>query len=240
MKPNRVVSREEWTLARRAHLENEKALTRQRDALAAERRRLPWVKVEADYRFEGPEGPKGLADLFAGRSQLLVYHFMLGPGWEEGCKSCSFWADNYQGSVVHLGARDVTLVAVSRAPLAEIEAFRRRMGWSFPWFSSHGSEFNFDFGVSFTDAQREGDAANYNFATQHFGGDEAPGLSVFAAGDDGGVYHTYSTYARGLDAFNTTYQLLDLVPRGRDEDDLDYGMAWVRHHDRYPADAYSS
>jgi predicted dithiol-disulfide oxidoreductase (DUF899 family) len=233
MKPRSIVSREEWLEARRAHLASEKELTRQRDALAAERRGLPWVRLDRTYPFEGPGGPTTLADLFAGRSQLVVYHFMLGPGWEEGCKSCSFWADNYQGAVVHLAARDVTLAAVSRAPFAEIEAFRRRMGWSFPWVSSHGSDFNYDFGVSFTPEQREGEQPNYNFGTLHFAGEEAPGLSVFARGDDGAVYHTYSTYARGLDVFNGTYQLLDLVPKGRDEEGLDYSMAWVRHHDRY-------
>jgi len=195
---------------------------------------LPWVKPDKTYTFEGPDGRVTLADLFVGRSQLLVY-FMLEPGWEEGCKSCSFWADNYQGAIPHLAARDTTLVTVSRAPLKEIEAFRQRMGWDFPWLSSHGSDFNFDFGVSFTPEQRERGGPNYNFGTIAFGGEEAPGLSVFTRGDDGAVYHTYSTYSRGVDAFNGAYQLLDLVPNGRDEDGLDYTMAWVRHHDRYEA-----
>lgn len=230
-----TVSRDEWLAARQALLAKEKEFTKQRDAISAARRALPWVKVEKDYVFDGPDGKETLADLFDGRGQLIVYHFMLGPGWDEGCKSCSFWADNYQGAVAHLAARDVALVAVSRAPLAEIEAFRRRMGWSFPWVSSHGSSFNYDFGVSFTPEQRKGEAPNYNFGTLHFGGDEAPGLSVFARGDDGAVYHSYSTYSRGLDMFNGTYQMLDLVPKGRDEDGLDYPMAWVRHHDRYEA-----
>ncbi len=233
MRRNRVVSREEWLEARLAHLTREKELTRQRDALAAERRALPWVKLEKTYSFDGPDGRETLSDLFAGHSQLVVYHFMLGPGWEEGCRSCSFWADNYQGAVVHLAGRDVTLATVSRAPLKEIEAFRRRMGWSFKWLSSYGSDFNFDFRVSFTPEELEGDGAAYNFGTLRFGGEEAPGLSVFARDEDGAVYHTYSTYARGLDTLNGTYQLLDLCPSGRDEDDLDYPMAWVRHHDRY-------
>jgi len=233
MQRTQVVPREQWLEARLALLAKEKELTRQRDRLAAERRRLPWVKIEKSYAFEGPDGRETLGDLFAGRRQLIVYHFMLGPGWEEGCKSCSFWADSYQGSVVHLAARDAALVAISRAPWKEIEAFRVRMGWIFPWLSSHGSDFNFDFGVSFKPEDPESDAPNYNFGTLRFGGEEAPGLSVFARGEDGALYHTYSTYARGLDALNGTYQLLDLCPHGRGEDGLDYPMAWVRHHDRY-------
>lgn len=233
MQQNEIVSPEEWLKARLAHMEREKELTRQRDRLAAERRALPWVRIEKPYSFEAPTGPKSLADLFDGRSQLLVYHFMFGPGWDEGCKSCSFWADNYQGAIVHLAARDATLVTVSRAPLAELESFRRRMGWSFEWVSSHASDFNFDFGVSFTPEQLEGDGAPHNFGTSRFGGEEAPGLSVFARGDDGGVYHTYSTYSRGLDMLNGAYHLLDLCPKGRDEDDLDYSMSWLRLHDRY-------
>jgi predicted dithiol-disulfide oxidoreductase (DUF899 family) len=234
MKPNPVVSRDAWLDARCALLAREKELTRRREALAAERRKLPWVKVEKDYVFEGPDGRLTLADLFDGRSQLLVYHFMFGPDWDEGCPSCSFWTDNYHGAVVHLAARDVTLAAVSRAPIHKIEAFRKRMGWTaFRWVSSHGSDFNFDCEVSFTPEQLESDAPNYNFGTVHFGVDEGPGLSVFARGDDGAVYHTYSTFARGLDWINGTYQMLDLVPKGRDEDDLSYNQAWVKHHDRY-------
>lgn len=233
MNPPRVVSRDEWNKERLELLEREKALTRERDRLAAARRALPWVQVEKAYSFEGPDGRETLADLFAGRGQLIVYHFMLGPGWEEGCKSCSFWADNYQGAIAHLAARDATLVTISRAPLAEIEAFRGRMGWTFKWLSSHGSDFNFDLGVSFRPDELKGDEPNYNFETIHFGGEEAPGLSVFARDGEGAIYHTYSTYARGLDMLNGTYQLLDLCPKGRDEDGLDYTMAWVRHHDRY-------
>jgi len=233
MQLNRVVSRDEWLSARLDHLKNEKSLNRQRDQLSNERRALPWVRVDDPYAFDGPDGRETLADLFVGRDQLVVYHFMLGPGWEEGCKSCSFWADNYQGAIVHLAARDVTLVTVSRAPLVEIEAFRRRMGWDFKWVSSNACDFNFDFGVSFTDEEREGEGAPYNFGTLRFRGEEAPGLSVFARGDDGAVYHTYSTYSRGLDMFNGAYQILDLCPKGRDEDDLDYSMSWLRLHDRY-------
>jgi predicted dithiol-disulfide oxidoreductase (DUF899 family) len=234
MKPNPVVSRDAWLEARLALLAREKELTRQREALAAQRRAMPWVKIERDYVFESPEGRVTLADLFDRRSQLLIYHFMFGPEWDEGCPSCSYWADNYHGAVVHLAARDVAFAAVSRAPIAKIEAFRKRMGWSaFRWVSSHESDFNFEFAVSFTAEQLESDAPNYNFATQHFGVDEAPGVSVFARGDDEAVYHTYSTFARGLDWINGTYQMLDLVPKGRDEEGLSYNQAWVKHHDRY-------
>jgi len=233
MELNKVVSRAEWTQARLEHLGHEKELTHHRERVAAERRALPWVRIDEEYVFDGPAGRESLADLFAGREQLIVYHFMLAPGWEEGCKSCSFWADNYQGAIVHLAARDVTLVTVSRAPLEEIEAFRGRMGWGFKWVSSGGCDFNSDFDVSFTPEEREGDGAPYNFGTIRFRGEEAPGLSVFARGDDGSVYHTYSTYSRGLDMLNGTYQLLDLVPKGRDEDQLDYSMSWLRLHDRY-------
>ena len=233
MQTNDVVSREEWQKARLDHLKHEKELTRRREQLAAERRGLPWVRIEKSYLFDGPEGRESLADLFAGRDQLIVYHFMLGPGWDEGCKSCSFWADNYQGAIVHLAARDATLVTVSRAPLREIEAFRKRMGWSFKWVSSHDSDFNFDFNVSFTRAELEGDGALYNFETIRFRGEEAPGLSVFARGDDGELYHTYSSYSRGLDTLYGAYQLLDVCPKGRDEDGLDYSMSWLRLHDSY-------
>ncbi len=233
MKPNDVVSREAWLAARRELLAAEKQLTHQREAVAVARRKLPWVKVEKEYVFDGPDGEVTLADLFAGRDQLIVYHFMFGPDWEEGCPSCSFWADQYQGSVVHLAARDTTLVAISRGPLEALQAYRKRMGWDFTWVSSANNTFNFDFAVSFPEERREGDAPNYNFGTVHFGMEEAPGLSVFARGDDGAVYHTYSTYARGLDPFNGAYQMLDVVPKGRDEDDLPYSMAWVRRHDSY-------
>jgi predicted dithiol-disulfide oxidoreductase (DUF899 family) len=173
------------------------------------------------------------ADLFGGRSQLLVYHFMFHPDWNAGCKSCSFWADNYNSIIVHLNQRDVNLVAISRAPYPKLAAFRKRMGWSFEWVSSFGNDFNRDFAVSFSPGEAGDDGKNYNFGTAHFGGQEAPGLSVFFKDADGGIFHTYSTYARGLDMFNGAYHYLDIVPKGRDEDALPYGMAWVRLRDEY-------
>lgn len=227
-----VVSRTEWLAARKALLAREKEFTRARDALSAERRKLPWVRIEKRYEFEGPEGKETLADLFGGRSQLAVYHFMLGPDWNEGCKSCSFWADNFNGIDVHLAHRDLTLVAVSRAPLAKIAAFRRRMGWTFKWVSSFGSDFNRDFHVSFTPEEIKG-KVDYNYERQTFPADEAPGMSLFVRDPGGAVFHTYSCYARGLDMINGAYHILDLAPKGRDEGNQPYAMAWVRHHDRY-------
>jgi predicted dithiol-disulfide oxidoreductase (DUF899 family) len=228
-----VVSREQWLEARRAHLAREKELTRLRDRVSAERRALPWVKVDKPYVFERPGGTATLAELFGGRHQLIVYHFMLGPGWQEGCPSCSFLADHIDGAVVHLAQRDVTLLAVSRAPLQQIEAFKRRMGWRFAWVSSYGSEFNFDYHVSFTRAQMASGAVDYNFAPREFPSEEAPGLSVFYKDAHGDVFHTYSAYARGLDLLIGAYNYLDLAPKGRDEEALAFTMAWVRHHDRY-------
>ena len=228
-----VVSADEWKAAREELLVKEKELTRARDALAAERRRMPRLAVEKEYRFEGTDGPLSLADLFGGRRQLIVYHFMLGPGWQEGCPSCSFLADHIDGAVVHLAQRDVTLVAVSRAPLRQIEAFKQRMGWRFTWVSSYGSEFNFDYQVSFTKAQMASGAVDYNFAAREFPSEEAPGLSVFYKDEPGDVFHTYSAYARGLDLLVGAYNYLDLAPKGRDEEALAFTMAWVRHHDRY-------
>jgi predicted dithiol-disulfide oxidoreductase (DUF899 family) len=227
-----IVSQEAWLAARRAHLAKEKEFTRLRDELSAERRALPWTRVEKRYAFEGPDGRQTLPELFDGRSQLIVYHFMLGPGWEEGCKSCSYVADHFDGALVHLAHRDVTLVAVSRAPLAEIEAFKERMGWRFPWFSSFGSDFNADFHVSFTKEQLAAGKVDYNYRLVE-GEDELPGLSVFYQDGDGAVFHTYSAYARGLDMLVGTYNWLDLAPKGRDEAALPWTMAWVRHHDRY-------
>jgi predicted dithiol-disulfide oxidoreductase (DUF899 family) len=228
----RVVSRDEWTTARVALLAHEKELTRLRDAISRQRRELPWVRIDKDYVFEGPHGTQTLGDLFEGRSQLLVYHFMFDPGWSDGCKSCSFWADNYDGIGVHLAQRDVTMVTISRAPLPTLEAFKRRMGWTFTWLSSLGSDFNHDFHVTFTEDERRGDV-DYHFERRKFGAPEAPGASVFYQDEDGAVYHTYSCYARGLDAMNGAYQWLDLTPKGRDEDGLPSTMAWVRHHDKY-------
>jgi predicted dithiol-disulfide oxidoreductase (DUF899 family) len=225
--------REQWLAQRLALLEREKQLSRLSDELAEARRALPWVRMDKPYVFDTPEGPRALADLFDGRRQLLVQHFMLGPGWEQGCKSCSYMADHTDGMLPHLAARDVAFVAISRAPLAEIERFRRRMGWSFRWVSSHGSDFNRDFGVSFTPAEVAAKSMHYNFAQQPFAADEMPGVSAFAKNDAGEVFHTYSTYGRGVEVMMGTYRMLDLTPGGRREDGLDDTMSWVRHHDRY-------
>lgn len=226
----RVADAEEWRKSRLELLAKEKELAKLRDQIAAERRELPWVPVTQDYVFEGPGGPCALADLFEGKSQLIIYHFMYGPGWDEGCKSCSFWADQYDAANMHIGARDVAIAVVSRAPLGDFAGFKERMGWRFPWYSSAGSTFNEDFHVSF---DAPGTAAEYNFRETSAHGEEMPGLSVFALADDGQVCHTYSCYSRGLDPLNATYQMLDLVPRGRDEGALDSPMAWVRLHDSY-------
>jgi predicted dithiol-disulfide oxidoreductase (DUF899 family) len=228
---NGVVSQEEWIEARRELLRKEKALTRQRDALAAERRGLPWVKVDKTYVFDAPDGQQTLADLFDGRSQLIVKHFMMGPGWQEGCVGCSFHADHMDGALMHLPQRDVTLLAVSRAPLAEIEAFRRRMGWRFKWVSSHGSDFNFDYQVSFTPEAIASGKVFYNYEMGDFMSDEMSGISVFYRRPDGAIFHTYSSYARGNEGFLGAYHYLDIVPKGRDEA-RNLGE-WVRHHDRY-------
>ena len=236
-----VVSPETWLAVRRELLREEKELTKMRDRLAARRRALPWVRVDRPYVFESPGGPVGLADLFEGRRQLIVYHFMFGAGWEEGCKSCSYVSDHLAAAVVHLRARDAAFAAVSHAPLAEFAPFKRRMGWTFNWVSSHGSDFNRDYHVSFTPAELAGGSVYYNYGMMEFPMEEAPGLSVFARGPDGEVYHTYSTYGRGLDSLIGTYTLLDLVPKGRNEDP-EWPMNWVRYHDRYdePADVVPS
>jgi predicted dithiol-disulfide oxidoreductase (DUF899 family) len=228
-----VVSQEEWLAARKELLVKEKALTRLRDALAAERREMPWVKVEKKYVFDGPGGRETLAGLFGGKSQLIVYHFMLGPGWAEGCKSCSLLGDHFEGSVVHLANRDATLLAVSRAPLTELEAFKRRMGWRFTWVSSFGSDFNRDYRVSFTKDELASGEVDYNYGRAKFSSEEAPGLSVFYKDSVDEVFHTYSCYARGLDILIGAYNFMDMLPKGRDEAGLKYGMEWVRHHDRY-------
>lgn len=229
----RIATRDVWLAERLALLVREKELTRAQDELARQRRQLPWVRVDKRYVFDTPDGPRALGELFDGRRQLLVQHFMLAPDWEEGCKSCSFMADHHDGMRAHLAQRDVTLLVVSRAPLARIEAFRRRMGWQFRWVSSHGSDFNHDYGVSFTPEQRARGTVPYNYREQAFPQEEAPGISVFVRDAAGTVFHTYSRYGRGVEAMMGTYALLDLVPRGRDEDGLSYGMEWVRHHDRY-------
>lgn len=230
---HRVVSREAWLAERKTLLAREKELTRLRDQIAGERRALPWVRIDKTYVFDTPAGPRTLADLFDGRRQLLVQHFMFGPGWEQGCPSCSFMADHSDGMNVHLAHRDVTLVAISRAPLAEIERFRERMGWHFTWVSSHGSDFNYDFGVSFTPQDVAKGELNYNYGTWPYAYEEWPGVSVFIKDDAGEVFHTYSTYGRGVEVMMGTYNMLDLTPKGRDERNVEYKMEWVRHHDRY-------
>ena len=233
MQNHKVISREEWLDARRELLAKEKEFTRLRDQLSQARRELPWVKIEKDYLFDGPNGKETLSDLFEGRSQLIIYHFMYGPDWEEGCPSCSFWADNFNGIGIHLNHRDITLIAVSRAPLDQLEAYKARMGWSFKWVSSLGNDFNFDYQVSFTPEQVEKGEMIYNYRPGGFSGEEAPGISIFYKNEQGEVFHTYSCYSRGLDMLNGAYHYMDLAPKGRDEDDLPYTMAWLRRHDQY-------
>ncbi len=233
MQHNRIVSRDEWLAARKQHLRKEKELTRLRDRLSAERRALPWVKVEKTYVFDGPNGKATLADLFDGRSQLIVQHFMFGPGWEEGCVGCSFGADHVDGARLHFEHRDVTFVAVSRAPLPQLAAFKKRMGWRFKWVSSFGSDFNYDFHVSFTKDDEAKGKAFYNFELRDFESEEMSGISVFYKDGNGDILHTYSTYARGDELLSSAYMYLDLVPKGRDEADLPYPSAWWRHHDKY-------
>ncbi len=232
VEPSAVVSPEQWLAARREFLREEKDFFRIRDRIAARRRALPWVKVEKDYGFESATGRVGLAELFENRSQLIVYHFMLGPGWEEGCPGCSLVSDHFGGALLHLRARDVAFTAVSLAPLDEIERFKARMGWTFNWVSSHGTSFNRDFGVRFTADEVAAGKADYNFGQNEIGNEEMPGLTVFARDAAGAVYRTYSTYSRGLDLLVGVHNLLDLVPKGRDEDPA-APMSWVRHHDRY-------
>ena len=228
-----VVSREEWLAARSEFLAKEKEFTRLRDELSRQRRELPWVKIVKEYVFDGPAGKETLAQLFENRSQLVVYHFMFSPEWEQGCKHCSFWADHFDGMQIHLNHRDVTMVAISRAPLAKIDVFRRRMGWKFKWVSSGGNDFNHDFHASFTPAENQSGTAFYNFAIMNAGSSDREGVSVFYRDENGAVYHTYSCYARGIDMLNGTYNYLDLVPKGRDEAGLKSPQAWVRFHDRY-------
>ena len=235
-----VVSAEEWTTARIALLEKEKEFVRLRDELSEQVRGLPWERVTKTYEFEGPDGNVGLEDLFGGRTQLLVYHFMFHPSWEEGCPSCSFIADGLAPAAIHLAARDVSLALISRAPLEKLLSFKERMGWPLTWVSSAGSDFNPDYQACTDDVTEAGEYYyNYQMMSVYPQG-EQPGLSVFARGDAGQIYHTYSTYARGLEAFITTYRLLDIVPKGRDEVGLPSGMAWLRHHDRYEAEAEAS
>ena len=233
MTEHKIVDGAQWLQARRELLQKEKAFTRARDELSAARRALPWERVKKDYAFDTPGGRKSFPDLFDDRGQLVVYHFMLGPDWEEGCKSCSFWADNFNGIDVHLKHRDVAFLAVSRAPLAKIEAYRRRMGWTFTWVSSFGSDFNFDYQVSFRPEALAAGEAFYNYTTVKNTMSELAGISVFFRDDAGAVFHTYSCYARGLDMLNGAYHYLDLTPKGRDEASLPHTAAWLRRHDQY-------
>src|SRR5712691_1995214 len=229
----RVVSHKAWIEARKKFLAKEKKFTRLRDELARQRRALPWEKVEKQYVFDGSSGRETLAELFEGRSQLVVYHFMFAPEWNEGCKHCSFWADNFNDIIVHLNHRDVSFVAISRAPLEKLEAFKKRMGWSFKWVSSGRNDFNYDHQASFTPEQVESGTAFYNYSKFDVGVTDREGVSVFYKDKSGAVFHTYSSYARGIDMLNTAYHYLDLVPKGRDEDGLEFTQSWVRHHDRY-------
>lgn len=231
-----VVSPGEWVASRKELLRKEKEFTRLRDELSRQRRELPWEKVEKEYVFDGPNGKVSLEELFGGRSQLIVYHFMFGPGWEQGCPSCSYLADHFGGSLVHLANRDVTLAVVSRAPIEQIDVFKKRMGWEFRWVSSFANDFNRDYHVSFTKEEMAKGKVEYNYDMMEFPSEEAPGASVFYKNEAGEIFHTYSSYARGLDILVGTYNFLDLVPKGRDEDGLAFSMAWVRHHDRYAED----
>ena len=229
---HQIVSKDKWIAARKELLAKEKESTRVRDELSRQRLELPWEAVEKPYSFEGPKGQETLGDLFGGRSQLMVYHFMLGPGWKEGCQSCSYLADHFDGMTIHLAHRDVTLAVVSRAPFKEIEAFQKRMGWKFKWVSSFGNDFNYDYQVSATPEELAKGEVYYNYGTMKFPSSEMPGLSAFYK-DASGIFHTYSAYARGLDILLGTYNFLDMAPKGRDEEGLPWPMAWVRHHDKY-------
>ncbi len=233
MQSHPVVSKDDWLMARIKLLQKEKAFTQQRDQLSRERRELPWVKIEKDYVFDTPNGKETLSDLFDGQSQLLVYHFMFGQDWEEGCKSCSFWADNFNGIDIHLKHRDVTMIAISKAPLKKLEAYQTRMGWNFLWVSSLGNDFNRDYYVSFTSEEIQKGEMYYNYQNTQYPSEELAGVSVFYKDNSGTIYHTYSTFSRGLDMVNGAYHYLDLVPKGRDEDLLPWTMEWLRHHDKY-------
>jgi predicted dithiol-disulfide oxidoreductase (DUF899 family) len=232
MEAHKIVSRDEWIEARKHLLANEKEFTKARDRLSHARRELPWVRVDKTYTFDGPNGKETLAELFEGRSQLVIYHFMYGPEMEAACTSCSFWADNFERTIVHLNARDVTMIAVSRSPFPRLDAFRKRMGWTFTWMSSAENDFNFDYNVSFTREQVAKGEASYNYAPTETKMTELPGISVFCKDPAGTVFHTYSCYARGLDMMNAAYHYLDLVPKGRDEQGP-HAMAWVRYRDSY-------
>lgn len=234
-----VVSHEQWLAKRKELLRKEKELTHLQDHVAAELRDLPWERVNKNYVFDGPSGKVTLVELFAGRSQLAIYHFMFGPDWQEGCPSCSYVADHINATLPHLAARDVTVVAVSRAPIAKIEPFKKRLGWRFNWVSSNASDFNADYHVSFTKEQMAQGKVDYNYTLQEFPSEEAPGLSVFYKNASGEIFHTYSSFGRGLETLLGTYMMLDRMPKGRDEDHLDFSMAWVRYHDRYETNEFA-
>jgi predicted dithiol-disulfide oxidoreductase (DUF899 family) len=233
MNDNKVVPGDAWLAARKELLAKEKEFTRLRDELSEARRALPWQKVDKEYVFDGSNGKETLADLFDGRSQLVIYHFMYGPDWEEGCPSCSFWADNFNGIDIHLKHRDITMIAVSRTALNTLDAYKKRMGWNFKWVSSLGTIFNFDYHVSFTPEQMNSGEMEYNYEARKFPSNEGPGISVFYKNEQGDVFHTYSCYARGLDMLNGAYHFMDLVPKGRDEKDLPFTMGWLKRHDQY-------
>ena len=230
---HKIVSKNEWIAARKVLLKKEKEFTALRDQLSQQRRDLPWVAVDKEYVFDGPNGRETLSDLFDGRSQLIVYHFMYDPNWDVGCPSCSFWADNFNDIIVHLNQRDVTLIAISKAPFNKIAAYKKRMGWDFKWVSSYDTDFNFDYHVSFTQEELAKKKAFYNFISQDPRTSEREGISVFYKDLSDKIFYTYSAYARGIDILNNTYNYLDLVPKGRDEDGYDFPMAWVRRHDEY-------
>ena len=233
MEAHKVVSHDEWMDARRRLLASEKEFTKARDELSQQRRDLPWERVEKSYVFDGPNGKQSLAELFDGRSQLVIYHFMFDPSWDAGCKSCSFWADNFDRIVVHLNHRDVTMIAVSKAPFAKLDAYRKRLGWSFKWVSSYANDFNRDFFVSHTPEELEKKETFYNYTRQRPYASESPGISVFHKNAQGAIFHTYSCYARGLDMLNAAYHYLDIVPKGRDEASLPHHTDWLRRRDEY-------
>lgn len=232
-KEHGFVSHEDWIAARKALLAKEKEFTRLRDELSRQRRELPWERVEKVYEFQGPKGKETLANLFGDKSQLIVYHFMFAPEWEQGCPHCSFWADNFNEIIVHLRQRDTNMVAISRAPLEKIEAFKKRMGWNFHWISSFQSDFNYDYGVSFKKEDVQNGKAIYNYTGAENAATDREGVSVFYKDENDSLFHTYSSYARGIDILNTAYNYLDLLPKGRDEDGLKFTQEWVRHHDKY-------
>lgn len=229
----KVVTHNEWIAARTAFLKKEKEFTRLRDELSKQRRELPWEKIEKNYVFEGPNGKVALADLFEGRSQLIVYHFMFGPNWAEGCPSCSYLGDHFDGMLPHINARDITFTAISRGPMPQIAAFKKRMGWKFNWVSSYGTDFNYDYHVSFTPEERAKGKVHYNYSEMNFPSEEGPGASVFYKDKAGNIFHTYSTFGRGLDIFLGAYNFMDIAPKGRNEEGLAHTMSWVRHHDKY-------